>query len=125
MKYLLDVNALVAAIVQTHVHHAQADDWLQKKELVLCPISELGFLRISTHPRALNLAMAVVRQALESFKRINHVEFVPADLEALKAHAQTSGQVTDSYLAELAAAKGLKLATFDAGIKHRAVELIA
>jgi hypothetical protein len=32
--------------------------------------------------------------------------------------------VTDHYLAELAASKGMKLATLDEGILHQAVELI-
>jgi len=37
---------------------------------------------------------------------------------------KTSAELTDRYLAELAACKGMKLATFDSGIKHAAVEVI-
>jgi len=33
-------------------------------------------------------------------------------------------EVTDSYLAELATSKGMKLATLDEGISHQAVALI-
>jgi hypothetical protein len=45
-------------------------------------------------------------------------------LPALKSKAPSSNAVTDHYLAELAAANGMKLATLDSGIAHPAVELI-
>jgi len=38
---------------------------------------------------------------------------------------QKSEAVTDLYLADLAAKHGLKLATFDTGIQHRAVDLVS
>lgn len=124
LKYLLDVNVLVAAIWVNHPDHSTADAWLQAKELATCPLSELGFLRVSTHPRALKANMRTSRSLLEAFLLKHRPEFVPADLPALKAHAQTSNQVTDFYLAELAASKGLKLATLDSNISHAAVEII-
>lgn len=52
------------------------------------------------------------------------VEFIPADAPALKSYPATSDEVTDLYLAELASARGMKLATLDTGIKHPAVELV-
>ena len=58
MKYLLDVNALLAAILASHSRHQAADTWLRRKLLATCPLSELGFLRISTNPKAYNLSMA-------------------------------------------------------------------
>lgn len=124
MKYLLDVNALLAAIIQNHASHTLLDSWVQGKELAVCPLSELGFLRIATHPNAYNLKMTVARNALESFITNNHTGFVPADLPALRASATKSADVTDTYLAELASRHNLKLATLDAGIKHSAAELI-
>jgi hypothetical protein len=45
-------------------------------------------------------------------------------LNALKSSAQSSEQVADFYLADLASAHQMKLATFDTGISHRAVEII-
>ena len=120
----MDVNLLIAAIWSTHTNHQKADAWTKDKELVTCPISELGFLRISTHPRGLNCDMAGARALLEDFLSKHSVEFVPSDLPALKSHAARSDQVTDIYLAELASARGMKLATLDAAIKHSAVEAI-
>ena len=68
MKHLLDVNLLIAGIVQTHSRHAEAREWLSGKQIVLCPIVELGFLRISTNNKsAIGLAMDRARDVLERF----------------------------------------------------------
>lgn len=125
MKYLLDVNALIASIWTDHVLHSQADRWILGKTLVVCPLSELGFLRVSTQPKALGAPMAGARKLLADFLAKHNVEFIPADLPALKSQAAKSGQVTDHYLAELAAQKGCKLATFDTAISHAAVVVMA
>ena len=124
MKFLLDVNTLLAAILAIHSRHQVADTWLRRKLLATCPLSELGFLRISTHPKAYNLPMAIARQALEAFVKAHKVEFVPADLPAIESGAHKSEAVTDSYLAEPAAHHGMKLATPGTGIAHTAVEVI-
>jgi uncharacterized protein len=124
VKYLLDVNALIAVIWRNHPDHATTDAWLAGKELATCPISQLGFLRISTNPKALNADMTTTRQLLEAFLQQRGAYFVADDLAPLKSSATRSEQVTDHYLAELAASKGMKLATLDEGISHQAVELI-
>jgi toxin-antitoxin system PIN domain toxin len=124
VNYLLDVNALLAAIIQHHPQHGTANRWLKGKSLALCPISELGFIRISTQPKAYNLGMAIAKTALNDFVKKHAVEFVSADLSASGINAKTSDRVTDSYLADLAARHNMKLATFDTGIKHVAVEVI-
>ena len=49
MKFLLDVNVLLAGGWGHHLRHAEAFAWLEGKKIVLCPISELGFLRISSN----------------------------------------------------------------------------
>lgn len=125
MKYLLDVNALLAAIIENHPQHDAANRWLRGKSLALCPISELGFLRISTQPKAYNLAMAIARAALVDFVTRHKTEFVSADVSAISLNAKTSERVTDTYLADLAARHKMKLATFATGIRHGAVEMIA
>jgi len=124
MKYLLDVNALLAAILSTHSKHHIVDAWLKKKSLAVCPLSELGFIRISTNPKAYNVSMALARQSLEAFKAAHKAEFIPDDIPALKSSALKGEAVTDYYLSELASTKGLKLATLDTGIEHAAAEVI-
>ena len=124
MRYLLDINVLLAAILKAHPSHSVTDAWIAKKALVTCPLSELGFLRISTNPRAYNVSMALARQSLEAFLAAHKVGHIPAGLPALKSKARTSDEVTDCYLGDLAACKGMKLATLDTGITHPAAELI-
>jgi predicted nucleic acid-binding protein len=82
------------------------------------------FSRISTNSRALGVRTTDARRLLEQFAIDSNAERIPADVNALESHPKLSEEVTDHYLAELAARHGSKLATFDAGIKHPSVELI-
>jgi toxin-antitoxin system PIN domain toxin len=116
MRYLLDVSVLLAANWQHHPQHVKAVAWLAGKEIALCPISELGFLRISTNKKVVNAPMEDARKALEIFINQHHPARIADDLPALEAQPKASEQVTDSYLAALAQKHGLKLATFDEGI---------
>ncbi len=124
MKYLLDVNVLIGAIWRDQAAHKQAMAWLLGKEIVLCPLSELGFLRISTNNKVMGATMDRTRQLLEKFAAETEAERISDDLPALNSHPRASGQVTDHYLADLAAKHGFKLATLDAQLKHPSVELV-
>jgi predicted nucleic acid-binding protein len=99
--------------------------WLKGKEIVLCPLSELGFVRISSNPRVFGFSMADVRQGLDQFVRERNPGWIAADLRTLDSHPATSGQVTDHYLADLAARHGMKLATLDGDLKHPSAELVS
>jgi toxin-antitoxin system PIN domain toxin len=125
MKYLLDVNVLIAAVWTDHAHHAAVDTWIEGRSLATCPLSELGFLRISTHPKGLGATMKDARKLLEEFIATHEVEFVGADLPALTSRAGKSEEVTDCYLADLAGSKNLKLATLDRDLSHCAAEVIS
>lgn len=124
MKYLLDVNVILAAAWANHPLYAAADAWLNGKSVAVCPIAELGFLRISTHKKAIAAPMKDARRALEEFLNDTQATRIADDLPALASHAEISKQVTDQYLAALADRHGYKLATLDASIKHPAVERI-
>lgn len=122
MKYLLDTSALIACLWDQHEFYERAASWAKGKKLITCPISEMGFLRIGTHPKGLGLSMSDARDLLKDFTSRANVGFVSADLPCLDSKADSSPQVTDIYLAELASRHGMKLATFDSRIKHAAVE---
>ena len=62
----------------------------------------------------------MARTLLDEFTKKNAVEFLPADIPALNSSPTTSDQVTDLYLAELAARYNMKLATLDTSINHPA-----
>jgi toxin-antitoxin system PIN domain toxin len=125
MKYLLDVNVLLAAIWANHSRHAETFAWLDGKSIVLCPLCELGFLRISTHKKAINAPMDKARELLQKFATERQAERISDDLPPLDSRSATSEQVTDHYLADLAVKHGLKLATLDENVEHAAVVPVA
>ena len=84
----------------------------------------IGFSSYQHDPKALNADMTTTRQLLKAFLQKCGAHFVADDLSPLKSSALRSEQVADCYLAELAASKGMKVATLDDGISHQAVEVI-
>ena len=124
MKYLLDVSALIALIWPAHVHHKRVSDWISGKKVVLCPITELGFIRVSTST-AFNASMADARKALKDFISDEKAEWIAADLPGMEGEiAPSSGKTTDWYLANLAAAHKMRWATLDESARHPIAELI-
>jgi len=124
VRHLLDVNVLLAAIWTEHSQHTRVFAWLAGKQLVLCPLCELGFLRISTNRKVLNAPMAKARTLLARFAEERRAERIPDDLPALESRPLASEAVTDQYLADLAAHHNCKLATLDEAIDHPSVEVI-
>ncbi len=49
-SYLLDVSTLLALLWEPHVHNSRVTDWQKKAQVAVCPITEIGFIRISTQP---------------------------------------------------------------------------
>ena len=126
MIYLLDVNMLIAAIWLDHQDQPRVETWLHGKQTATCPISELGFLRISsgdTFP--FRAKPETCGNALSEFVRKRRCRFVPDDFSPQRIAAESSRQFTDLYLAELAERHRMKLATLDTRIFHRAIELVA
>ena len=125
MTYLLDVNVLLAVIWAEHPHHQRAFEWIKGKSVAVCPISELGFIRISTHAKSsFNAPMEQARELLKTFFAERDSVRIPDDLPALASNPLKSDEVTDCYLADLAARHDLKLATLDGGINHPAAVLL-
>lgn len=125
MTWLLDVNVLLAAIWDNHPLHQRAFDGIKGKAIAVCPLTELGFIRISTNPKAtINAPMSKARELLQRFIDERNAHRIPDDLPALESRAAKSDEVTDSYLADLAARHDMKLATMDGRVRHSFVALI-
>ncbi|MGD0814540.1 MAG: PIN domain-containing protein [Verrucomicrobiota bacterium] len=118
------MNLLLAGIWADHPQHAKAFAWLSGKSVLLCPLSELGFLRISTNKKAINAPMEKARQLLNQFAADRKAVRIAADLPALESHPGKSEEVTDHYLADLATLHGARLATFDQSLAHASVDVI-
>ena len=123
-RHLLDVNILLAAIWANHPNHAKAFAWLSGKSIILCPLCELGFLRVSTNKKAINAPMQKARELLIQFAKDRKAVRISDDLPALDSHPGKSEEVTDNYLADLASLHGLRLATLDENITHASVDVI-
>ena len=121
---LLDVNALVALAWDSHVHHTAIREWFTANASAgwaTCPITESGFVRVSSNPIVLPSAIAIqtARGVLGALRAhpghrflADDVSMTDDDLPAIVGHRQ----VTDAHLLTLARRRGMRLVTFDASI---------
>lgn len=118
MKYLLDVNALIAWRHSRSPHHAAFHVWAARKglnELATCAHGELGFIRVSM--QAFGYSLETAQQALDSLKQQVGGFVSEAPSPRLPAWASTPAKTSDGYLAQVAAEHGLQVATFDTAIE--------
>jgi uncharacterized protein len=127
-RYLLDLNALIALAEPDHEFHKPVGKWFQaegKENWGVCPLTEAGFIRITTHPR-FRPATRSVQQAsaiLASFAEHPGYRYWPivdswAALTApFSARIFGHQQVTDAYLLGLAVKEHGVLVTFDSGFR--------
>jgi uncharacterized protein len=123
MKYLLDVNALVALGFLQHEFHGRVATWVRglisqgNVELATCSITELGFVRVLTQAPQYGFGVPQACELLLKLKaaRVLKFTFIPDDhdISRLPAWVKTGKQTTDGHLAQLARAKGAILATLD------------
>jgi predicted nucleic acid-binding protein len=123
MKYLLDVNALVALGFLQHEFHGQVARWVQAltskavPELATCSITELGFVRVLASAPQYGFSVSQARAVLLRLKKGDVLRFTliadDHDVSHLPAWVKTARQTTDGHLAQLAKANGAVLATLD------------
>lgn len=123
MAGLLDVNALVALAWDSHVHHLAATQWFDEHAATgwsTCPITESGFVRVSSNPGILPAAISVTDAAavMAGLRAVGAHRFLPDDVSIVDSDVPSmSGhrQVTDAHLLTLARRHGVDLVTFDRG----------
>jgi predicted nucleic acid-binding protein len=126
MKYLLDVNALVALGFLQHEFHERIARWVRSlaskgtPELITCSITELGFVRVLAQAPQYGFSVAQACTLLLRLKSsdVLRVTLIPDDHDVshIPSWAKTAKQTTDGHLAQLARAKGAILATLDGRI---------
>lgn len=125
MKYLLDVNALIAWRHSQHTHHGRFHTWAARagfSNFRTCAYSELGFLRISM--QAFGLTLAEANKSLGYIRKLAGGYIADCPPPKLAAWAATAPKTTDAYLCQLAFTHKLQLATFDSGINDASAFLI-
>ncbi len=123
MKYLLDVNALIAYGFRRHGLHVEVASWMRScgaDRFLTCSITELGFVRILGNARTYGMNVALARDLLLQLKRSTALtlEFMADgnDVSFLPPWAREFTQTTDGHLVQLARTNGTLLATLDKGI---------
>lgn len=117
MKYLLDVNALIAWRHQRSPHHGTFHAWaarVKPRQMATCALSELGFLRVSMQVFSYSREQAM--DALAEMKAQAGGFVGDAPTPRLADWATSAALTTDAYLVQVATENGLRLATFDRGI---------
>ena len=115
MTVLLDANVLIALLVDDHVHHLAAENWFTglTGNFATCPVTQGSLMRLLIREgQAAATARAVLVQAAASPRH----EFWPDDVPYADVPVQGivgHRQVTGAYLAQLARARGGRIATFD------------
>ncbi len=120
MSYLLDVNLLLACGWRSHPKHRAARAWLEAlRSFTLCPLTELGFIRVSLTP-GFRATFTDAQAALADITSRPRARFVDANISASRLPTVAShADVTDAYLVELARAHSLKLATLDDDLSRK------
>jgi toxin-antitoxin system PIN domain toxin len=121
---LLDVNALVALAWDSHVHHARVRTWFDlhgQNGWATCPVSESGFVRVSSNPKVLPspISVAAARQVLAALRAAGSHRFLTDDVSLTDPDVPDLAgyrQVTDAHLLTLARRRGVRLVTFDTGL---------
>jgi hypothetical protein len=121
---LLDVDALVALAWDSHVHHATVRAWFAANSAsgwATCPLTESGFVRVSSNPKVLPHAIGVdaARSVMSALRALpghrflaDDVSITDDDVPAIMGHRQ----VSDAHLLTLARRHRVSLVTFDAAI---------
>lgn len=121
---LLDVNALVALAWDSHVHHAAIRAWFTANGSTgwsTCPITESGFVRVSSNPIVLPSSIGVdaARGVLSTLRAHPGHRFLADDVSMGDSDVPSIAgyrQVTDAHLLTLARRGGVRLVTFDSSI---------
>lgn len=105
------------------MHHAAVRSWFAAGAgdgWATCPLTESGFVRVSSNPKVLPAAIGVeeARGVLAALRRagshaflVDDVSMVDDDVPRLAGHRQ----ISDAHLLALARRRGATLVTFDTG----------
>jgi uncharacterized protein len=126
---LLDSNVLIALLVDDHVHHDAAESWFASLSgnFATCPVTQGSLMRLLIREGQSAVAARAVVSDTAAHPRhefwSDDVSYADVPTRAIVSHRQ----VTDAYLAQLARARGSRLATFDqalAKLHHDVAELV-
>jgi uncharacterized protein len=129
MKYLLDVNVLVALAEEDHTHHHRVLKWFRaagRQDWGICALTEAGFVRVCLRPGGGARSVEEVTEMLIRLTSLTGFHYWPVSVAWTTVVGMFPGrifghqQITDAYLLALAATAKGTLVTFDRALKHMA-----
>lgn len=132
-SFFPDINVWIALAYEGHEHHRAAAVWfagLDGEVAYFCRLTQLGFLRLLTHPSVMGRDLRSQVEAwraydlLQSDERVSfHDEADAEQVESVLRRLTSGGrpsskQWLDAYLAAFARSAGLTLVTFDRGLRN-------
>jgi toxin-antitoxin system PIN domain toxin len=125
-RYLPDVNVLIALSNPGHVGFRAAARWMSgvtTEKLLLCAVTEAGFVRLSAAPQVGGRDLHEAIGLLEEIRRLPSCERLAIDggwlelIRPLRARLHGYRQVTDALLLGLAVRNNSILVTLDRAIQ--------
>lgn len=132
----LDANVWIALLWSRHVHSDKAKEWFERsseEKFLFCRITQITVLRLLTTAAVMGDDVKNMHEAWNLWDKVcadDRIEFLsePDTIEwefrRLSAVRSPSPKVwVDAYLLAFASAAGLKLVTFDRGLRARGAEV--
>jgi len=132
----LDANVWLALLWSRHIHSEKAKEWFERsseEKFLFCRITQITVLRLLTTAAVMGNDVKKMHDAWELWDKVcadDRIEFVsePEAIEPefrrMTALRSPSPKVwVDAYLLAFAGVAGLKLITFDRGLRSRGAEV--
>ena len=132
----LDANVWLALLWSRHIHSDKAKEWFEgssEEKFLFCRITEITVLRLLTTAAVMGSDVKKMHEAWEIWDTVcvdDRIEFlsepeaIEREFRRLSALRSSSPKVwVDAYLLAFASVAGLKLVTFDRGLRSRGAEI--
>jgi toxin-antitoxin system PIN domain toxin len=131
LKYLADVNVLIALTDDGHAHHKMVKKWFDTsgyRDWGICAFTEAGFLRVAANPKVGLLSIGEAARVLAILAEHPGYRFWPISegwsslVEPFCERVFGHQQITDAYLLGLAVKEDGVLVTLDKAMRYLAGE---
>ena len=132
----LDANVWLALLWSRHIHSDKAKEWFERsseEKFLFCRITQITVLRLLTTAAVMGNDAKKMHEAWELWDKVcadDRIEFlsepeaIDHEFRRLSELRSPSPKVwVDAYLLAFASVAGLKLVTFDRGLRSRGAEV--
>jgi len=132
----LDANVWLALLWSRHIHSEKANAWFERsseEKFLFCRITQITVLRLLTSATVMGSDMKKMPEAWALWDKVcadDRIAFlaepegIELEFRRLSALRSSSPKVwADAYLLAFASVAGLKLVTFDRGLRSRGTDV--